>query len=192
MMLAHVLAAVWENLVSGAAGGRVPFKIMQAATIGLDGAPAVRSIVLRRVSETDNVIAFHTDMRSPKIAELENDRRIELVGVDSDRNIQIRIRGEARIVREWEARRVAWESSRAQSLIVYQTSLPPGTPVDRPGAAAAQKLDVLQPSDGFENFCVVEVRPSMVDWLDLSAADAPKRARFVRVLDGWEGCWVAP
>lgn len=192
MKLAYVYAAVWEDLVSGVASGRVPFKIMQAATIGLDDAPAVRSIVLRRVSEADNVIAFHTDVRSPKIAELESDRRIALVGVDSDRNVQIRIRGEARIVRELEARRVAWESSPAQSLIVYQTSLPPGTPLDRPAAALAQKLDVLQPSDGFENFCVVEVRPSMIDWLDLSTADAPKRARFVRVLDGWEGCWVAP
>jgi hypothetical protein len=192
MMLADAYAAVWENLLGGTASGRVPFKIMQAATIGLDGAPAVRSIVLRRVSEADNVITFHTDMRSPKIAELKNDRRIALVGVDPDRNVQIRIQGEARIVREWQARKAAWESSRAQSLIVYQTTLPPGTPVDRPIAAAAQNPDVLQAFDGFENFCVVEVRPSMIDWLDLSSADVSERARFVWVLDVWEGRWIAP
>ena len=192
MMLADAYAAVWENLLGGTANGRVPFKIMQAATIGLDGAPAVRSIVLRRVSEADNIIAFHTDIRSPKSAELKSDRRIALVGIDPDRNVQIRIQGEARIVHEAQARRTAWASARAQSLIVYQTTLAPGTPVDRPIAAAAPMLDVFQASDGFENFCIVEVRPSMIDWLDLSIADTPRRARFGRVLDGWEGRWVAP
>ncbi|WP_321782683.1 pyridoxamine 5'-phosphate oxidase family protein [Paraburkholderia sp. J94] len=190
MKLDTIYAAMWGCLVNGTQPGHQPFKVMQAATIALDGSPNVRTVVLRRVSEADNVIAFYTDLRSPKIAELRRQPRIAMAGVDAVRNVQIRVSGEARIVDDGAALRAAWDASREQSLIVYRTVIAPGTPIAQPRDAFDDSLDAADV--GFENFCVVEVRPDAMDWLDLSAADGHQRARFVRAGNAWSASWIAP
>ena len=191
-MLASVFAGTWDYLMAGTGDGRPPFKTMQAATIGLDGSPNVRTVVLRKVSEQQNVITFHTDLRSPKIAELTRDPRIALVGVDAERNVQIRVSGRTRIVRDEHMRMAAWNASRLQTLIVYRTLLAPGTEIEQPRDAFDEARQPHGPNEGFENFCVVEVEPLMIDWLDLSAAGGHERARFQRVDDAWDSHWVAP
>ncbi|WP_321817649.1 MULTISPECIES: pyridoxamine 5'-phosphate oxidase family protein [unclassified Paraburkholderia] len=190
MNLDVVFTELWRCLANGTLAGHQPFKVMQAATIALDGSPDVRSVVLRTVSESENLITFHTDLRSPKIAQLRQWPRIALAGVDAARNVQIRVAGEVRIVDEGDAKRAAWQRSRQQSLIVYRTVLAPGTPIDQPADAFAEPRPT--PDAGFEHFCVVDIRPDALDWLDLSAADGHQRARFVRESGRWSSGWVAP
>lgn len=191
--LDEIYARVWHCLVTAAHDSQHPLNAMQAATVGLDGAPNVRTVALRRASEARNVVTFHTDWRSPKVAELTREPRIALVGIDAARELQIRLFGKAHIVREGAERLDAWNaSSDDRELIQYRTLLAPGTPVGQPGDVFGETGDVPGPREGLKHFCVVQVVPFCIDWLDLSAADNPERARFVRNGDAWDRSWVAP
>lgn len=192
MELEQIYLRIWDCLAAAARESDHAFNAMQASTVGLDGAPNVRTVALRRISEPENLIGFHTDLRSPKVAELDREPRIALAGVDSDRKLQIRVFGEARIVRDGSARVDAWKASCDHGLIQYRTLLAPGTPIAQPGDAFGEKNDVPGPDEGLAHFCVVEVRPGSIDWLDLSEADNPKRARFIRNGDEWARRWIAP
>lgn len=192
MKLDRIYLHIWDCLAAAASESNHAFNAMQASTIGLDGAPNVRTVALRRVSEPESLIGFHTDLRSPKVAELDREPRIALAGTDSDRKRQIRVFGEAHIIRDGPVRVEAWKSSSDHDLIQYRTLLAPGTPIARPRDAFGEKGDIPGPDEGLAHFCVVEVHAVSIDWLDLSEADHPLRVRFIRSDDEWTGRWIAP
>ena len=190
----QVVDAVWAHLHAGANAGkqRSPFTMLQAATIALDGAPAVRTVVLRRASREQRSVMFHTDVRSTKVAELRRDPRISLVGCDLDGGVQIRLHGAARIVETPSETRAVWNASRPRTLIVYRTPIAPATPVASPAEAHAAKHDEdVDPSAGFENFCLIEVSVSSIDYLDLNPS-GHIRASLVFEEGKWRGAWIAP
>lgn len=192
MDLEKIFGRIWNSLAAAAREENLPFKVMQAATIGLDGSPNVRTVLLRGASERENLLTFHTDLRSPKVAELSREPRIALVCVDADQGLQIRVSGEARIIRDEQARLGAWKASPDHDLTVYRTQIAPGTPTTHAADALGGSPSLLDPAEGFKHFCIVEVRPACIDWLDLSVEDRPQRARYVRQGDRWIPSWIAP
>lgn len=194
MTLAQIYSRIWDCLTRAAADAPPQpssFSTVQAATVGPDGSPRVRTVLLRGVNEPDGRLALYTDRRSPKIAELGRDPRIALVGVDAMHNMQIRVTGEASILLDEGVRRLAWKSSSDQSRRIYRTTLGPGTPIDNPEDAFA-KGHGADEMEGFANFCVVEVRVNTLEWLKHSANERHERARYVRNGDGWEAGWITP
>lgn len=190
----QIVDAVWARLYAGANAGkeRSPFTMLQAATIALDGAPAVRTVVLRHASREQRSVMFHTDVRSTKVAELRRDPRISLVACDLDGGVQIRLHGVARIVEAPAETRAAWNASRPRTLIVYRTPVAPATPVASPADAhATTHAEDLDSSAGFDNFCLIEVTVSRIDYLDLNPA-GHMRASFVCEEGKWRGTWIAP
>ncbi|RQS31072.1 pyridoxamine 5'-phosphate oxidase [Burkholderia sp. Bp8992] len=180
---------VWSSLESGVSERRSPFTMLQAATLGLDGAPKVRTIVLRQVSRADRVLSFHTDVRSEKVAELRRDSRISIVANDLDALVQIRAEGVASICEDEAQRRAIWASSRPHTLLLYRASLSPGTSINSPEEA---HIDSTAPSgDGYENFCLVNMTVTRIDWLELARA-GHRRAAFDLSESGYEGRWIAP
>jgi pyridoxamine 5'-phosphate oxidase len=187
----EILDEVWNLLDSGANAGkqRSPFTMLQAATHGLDGAPAVRTVVLRRIVRAQRSLMFHTDLRSTKVAELRRDARIAIIGCDLDAGKQLRLTGTARIVEDLRDTLPVWESSRPRTLIVYRTPVAPGTPVSTPEEAHPPADSAA--TGGFEHFCLIEITVSGIDYLHL----APKghvRARFRFEEESWRGQWLAP
>ena len=67
--------------------------LMTLATLGLDGCPAARTVLLSSVSGTG--FRFHTDARSAKAAELAADDRVSLVLAFPDRAQQLVVQGRA-------------------------------------------------------------------------------------------------
>lgn len=194
MTLEQIYARIWDCLSRAAADApRQPpsFKSMQAATVGLDGSPSVRTVLLRGVSEQEGLITFHTDRRSPKFAELARVPRIALVGVDATHNLQIRVTGTATFVLDDAARRFAWKTSPDHSLSIYRTTLAPGTPIDHPDDAFGAAHGLYE-AEGFANFCIVEVCLDSLEWLKHSANERHERARYVRTGAGWGRGWIAP
>ncbi|MFJ3057292.1 pyridoxamine 5'-phosphate oxidase family protein [Herbaspirillum sp. NPDC087042] len=188
MDLSEVLSTTWSALHLGASPVRSPFTIWQFATLGLDGAPQVRSIVLRGLDEEARTLSFHTDCRSPKIAEIAADDRVSLAAVDLDSYRQLRVTGRARVVGDAGRRQAMWSAARPHTLILYQAPLVPGTPVVAPEEAQA-------PADagagGFLNFALIDVELQSLELLDLTPGQH-RRALF-RWEDGqWRGQWIAP
>jgi len=183
---------LWSCLESGVDTQRSPFTMMQAATLGLDGAPKVRTIVLRQVSRADRLLAFHTDARSEKVAELRRDPRIAVVANDLDALVQIRAEGVASICDDEAQRRAIWQSSRPHTLLLYRAPLRPGTPIESPEEArVTPNPGDAATDDGYRNFCLVHVTVTRIDWLELARA-GHRRAIFDVNDDGYEGRWIAP
>jgi len=185
---------LWSCLESGVGTQRSPFTMLQAATLGLDGAPKVRTIVLRQVSRADSLLSFHTDARSEKVAELRRDPRIAIVANDLDSLVQIRAEGVASICDDEAQRRAIWQSSRPHTLLLYRAPLPPGTPIESPEEAyvtASQGTGTAFANDGYQNFCLLHVKVTRIDWLELARA-GHRRAVFDVNDDGYEGRCIAP
>jgi len=187
--LAQTYERLWSCLESGVSAQRSPFTMLQAATLGVDGAPKVRTIVLRQVSRADRVLSFHTDARSEKVAELRRDPRVALVANDLDALVQIRVEGVASICDDEAQRRAVWQASRPHTLLLYRAPLPPGTPVASPEAAHVDSA--ASTGDGYDNFCLLHVTVTRIDWLELARA-GHRRAVFDLHEGGYDARWVAP
>ncbi|AJK48303.1 pyridoxamine 5'-phosphate oxidase family protein [Burkholderia plantarii] len=184
---------IWTLLEEGAGAGRErsPFTMLQAATLGLDGAPKVRTVVLRGADRQARTLMFHTDTRSAKVAELARDARIAMVGCDLANGLQIRVEGTATPRADSAGRLAIWRASRPRTLILYRAPLPPGTPVATPADAQPPAAGDDAPLDGFAHFAVIDVCVNAIDWLDLSG-DGHQRARLVFGANGWQAGWIAP
>lgn len=187
-MTATLLAKIWDQL-GAAATSRSPFNFLQLATAGLDGAPQLRTIVLRRCDATNGTLSFVTDMRSPKIRELRNDPRVALVGFDPAATVQLRLSGVAAISDDETARLEMWQSLRERTLILFDAPHAPGTVLDDNG----QPLQAGEPSDEepYARFALVTVTLNRLEWLDLSSKNHV-RCAFDRDGSTWHGAWLAP
>ena len=65
-----LLADTWRTLVRAVADSRHAWRWPALATIGADGAPDVRTVVLRNASEALRRLELHTDARSAKVAQV--------------------------------------------------------------------------------------------------------------------------
>jgi len=187
------IAPVWEAFTAGVNPGRSPFSMIYLATNGIDGAPKLRTVVIRRLDRANGTLGFNTDLRSPKAAELSADQRVSVMAYDSGNGIQLRIDGEAVLHKSGPAHDAAWKASAAQSRICYRHAYAPGTPLRDP-ELGDPTVDMIAPDnddDGIENFGAVEIAIHRIDFLDLRSG-GHRRAIFDRKGSGWTGRWVAP
>jgi pyridoxamine 5'-phosphate oxidase len=192
--LATILDDVWRHLYAGANAGRErsPYTIMQLATIGRDGFPKLRTVVLREAGRERSALRFHTDVRSEKAREMACNGQVALLSSDVQAGIQIRMEGLARLVEEEDERLRVWNSSRPGTLILYRAPLTPGSPIGAPhDAKPRSQPEQAHPHAGFEHFALVEVTVSKIDFLDVST-DVHRRARFTADDAGWHSQWIAP
>ncbi|MEL7464606.1 MAG: pyridoxamine 5'-phosphate oxidase family protein [Pseudomonadota bacterium] len=191
--LNDLLDAALDGFAAGAAPGRSPFSMIYAATIGVDGRPRVRTVVIRRFDRDGGGIWFNTDLRSPKAAEIDADRRISVLAYDRDGGFQMRVEGEAILHRDGGAKAAAWTASAARSRICYRHAYGPSDALDDPanGDPTEAMRAPVDADAGFENFGAVEVRMETMDVLDL-AGSGHRRALFTRADGAWTGRWLAP
>ena len=62
--LESVFRQIWFLLREGIQSDSSAFGMAQLATVGLNAAPRVRAVIIRRVSESSREISFNTDFRS--------------------------------------------------------------------------------------------------------------------------------
>lgn len=185
-----IIESIWNEL-NKAATSRSPFNFLQLATSGLDGAPQLRTIVLRQSDVEKGTLSFVTDIRSPKVAEIRSEPRVALVGFDPQRSLQLRLSGKALLVEDAQARRDMWERLREKTLLLFEAPFAPGTPIDTTGAAIGTAEEELEPVDPFSQFVLVMVTLSRVEWLDLSSENHMRFA-FDRTDSSWHGTRLAP
>lgn len=186
-----ILAKAWALLSQGVTDRRSPMHTPTFATLGLNGRPRQRTVVLRGVFVAGRQFRFHTDQRSDKIEELRRDPRFSLHAYDADAKVQLRLEGEAILhIGDVEARE-AWIGSRRFSQICYGVNPGPGTPIETGGAYALPVSDA-DVEQGFSAFCAVIGQVRSLEWLYL-AHDANRRARFVWNEAGErEDAWLTP
>lgn len=191
--LHKILDDAWARLRDGAEVRGAGFRILQAASVGPKGEPRVRTVVMRRADKAARTVSFHTDLRSPKSAELRANPAVSLIAYQHETGQQIRLEGLAQLHQADALAREAWTSARDQSLICYRARHAPGAALTTPDEADVTD-DMREPSApdlGFENFCAVIVHVHRLDWLDL-AETGHRRAAFDWDGNEWRGAWIAP
>lgn len=180
------LAQAFALLARGVADRRSPFHTPALATLGADGAPSLRTVVLRAFDASARRLRIHTDRRSAKAAEILAEPRVMLHGYDSGARVQLRLGATATLHLDDPVAHEAWAASREMSRLTYATAHPPGTEVQAPPAVPAE----VAAARG--NFAVVMLRMDSLDWL-LLAHVGHRRARFAWDMAGrLTARWVAP
>ncbi|RVU21856.1 pyridoxamine 5'-phosphate oxidase family protein [Methylobacterium oryzihabitans] len=183
------LAEAWRLLADGAAHRRGAFHTPSLATVGLDGRPRLRTVVLRAVDPAQRRLRFHADRRSDKVGEIARDPRVSLHVYEAGAKIQVRIEGVARLHHDDAVADAAWAGSRPISRACYGIAPGPGTPLDAGGGYAMPEGDPGEA--GRAQFTAVAVAVERFDVLYLAHA-GHRRSRFALGSEGVRGEWITP
>ncbi|WP_448578751.1 pyridoxamine 5'-phosphate oxidase family protein [Thermaurantiacus sp.] len=198
--LATAEAEVWKRLVRASRDRRSPWHTPVVATIGADGAPRARVMVLRACDPAAFRLRLHTDARTAKVEELAAEPRLSLVFYDAAAKLQLRLEGRGRIETRGDAADAAWAATRPFSRRCYTAPIAPGSWAPGPVSGLPRELEGREPTleesaAGRAHFAILEVEALALEFLYL-AVTGHRRGRWIRVEDGagesWEGRWLVP
>ncbi|MEM7496416.1 MAG: pyridoxamine 5'-phosphate oxidase family protein [Pseudomonadota bacterium] len=181
-----MIDAAWKRLERGAADKRAAFNTLQIATLGPQGWPEQRTVILRRVETAERRVTIHTDRRSAKAAEIEADGRVSLLFWDARAKLQLRLWGQARLLTDDPLTDEAWDRLTAHGRRIYRTPVPPGRTLRAP-----EDGDGLRDDDGRSVFAAIPITVMRLEWLHLRTG-GHRRARFEPAAEGWQGRWLGP
>ncbi|MCJ2088928.1 pyridoxamine 5'-phosphate oxidase family protein [Methylobacterium sp. E-005] len=184
-------AELWRLLAEGAALGRSGFHLPALATLGADGAPRLRTVVLREADAATGTLRFHCDRRSDKATEIAAHPACALMAYDAAAKIQIRLEGRATLHTDDPVAEAAWAGSRAMSRVCYAAEPAPGTALPA-GDAYSLPDEVTAATTGRPRFAVVLIRTERLDLLYLDRRGHRRAAWHRNAAGGWHGTWLAP
>ena len=173
--------AAWALVARGAADRRSPMHTPVLATLGLDGAPRSRVLVLRSVDRAARRLRFHSDARAGKVAEIEREPRASVAFYDKAAKLQVRVNGLARVHRPGTpVANEAWEATREFSRTCYRVEPASGAAL---GTGDAYDHPARE-DEGRENFVAITLDADATEALFLAAA-GHRRARFAGDTREW-------
>ena len=183
----------WSMLYDAVNNRASPFRIpvfMCAHQNEIDG----RIVVLRKSDRANNLLQFHTDLRSPKVGILKKNNKASLLFYDKEEKIQLRAKVECEINNQNSITEESWKKTQHISRRCYLTDSPPGTISDNPTSGMISKLEdfdytMEQSEEGYKNFTVIKCKIKSIEWLYL-AAKGHRRARFE--IDNNKEYWLVP
>ena len=153
-----------------------------------------RIVVLRKSDQQNNLVQFHSDIRSDKIELLKSNSNAALLFYDKDEKIQVRLKVNCIINHENDITKSSWEKTQHISRKCYLVDNGPGTESDVPTSGLKPELDNFdytkeQSEEGYKNFTVIQCKIKSIEWLYL-AAKGHRRARFD--LENNKDYWLIP
>ena len=188
------LSMAWSLLQHGTTDRRSAFHAPAVASIGVDGAPRQRTMVLRKVDPIKRTLRFNTDARSQKWQELVQLPHVSVLAYSAWDKVQVRLSGFATLDRHSELAERVWTSMRDQSRVAYAQPDAPGATIEAPdGYVPPLELRVgdAAATVAREHFCLLTVEVETLDWVYLNLC-GNRRAQF-RWPDGvLASHWLAP
>jgi len=153
-----------------------------------------RIVVLRKSDQQNNLLQFHSDIRSDKILKLKNNKNASMLFYDKEEKIQVRLKVECTINRNNEITKESWSKTGHISRKCYLVSNGPGTESPTPTSGLKPELDnyeftMEESEQGYKNFTVIQCKIKIIEWLYL-AAKGHRRARFD--LESNKDSWLVP
>ena len=153
-----------------------------------------RIVVLRKSDQSNNLVQFHSDIRSDKIPKLKNNKKASMLFYDKEEKIQVRLKVECTINHENEITKESWSKTGHISRKCYLVDNGPGTESPTPTSGLKPELDnfeftMEQSEKGYKNFTVIQCKIKSIEWLYL-AAKGHRRARFE--IDNNKEYWLVP
>ena len=153
-----------------------------------------RIVVLRKSDHSNNLVQFHSDIRSDKIPKLKNNKNASMLFYDKEEKIQVRLKVECNINHNNEITKESWSKTGHISRKCYLVDNGPGTESDIPTSGLKHELDNFtyskeQSEEGYKNFTVIQCKIKSIEWLYL-AAKGHRRAKFDLIKN--KECWLIP
>ena len=153
-----------------------------------------RIVVLRKSDQTNNLVQFHSDIRSDKINKLKNNKNASMLFYDKEEKIQVRLKVDCIINHDNEITKESWKKTGHISRKCYLVDNGPGTESPTPTSGLKPELDnfeftIEQSEEGYKNFTVIQCKIKSIEWLYL-AAKGHRRARFE--MDNNKEYWLVP
>ena len=153
-----------------------------------------RIVVLRKSDQSNNLVQFHSDIRSDKIEILKKNSNASMLFYDKDEKIQVRLKVNCVINHKNEITKTSWDKTQHISRKCYLVDKGPGTVSDVPTSGLKPELDNFdytkeQSEEGYKNFTVIQCNIKSIEWLYL-AAKGHRRARFD--LENSKDSWLVP
>jgi len=153
-----------------------------------------RIVVLRKSDQSNNLLQFHSDIRSKKIPKLKNNKNASMLFYDKEEKIQVRLKVECTINHNNEITKESWSKTGHISRKCYLVDNGPGTESPAPTSGLKPELDnfeftMEQSEVGYKNFTVIQCKIKSIEWLYL-AAKGHRRARFD--LKSKKDTWLVP
>ena len=164
--------------------------ILNLVTIDKKNIPNTRNIVIRDFSEKKLTIRFHTDKRSSKISDIQNNKKISLLGYERKDRLQIRFDAEATIIDSDEFLLDLWKSMYPMSRECYRVIESPGSKIKSLEDIKFEEEDD-KGLNGFENFVAVSCDIQSIEVLYLHHA-GHLRASYINNNGKLNGEWIVP
>ena len=153
-----------------------------------------RIVVLRKSDQSNNLLQFHSDIRSDKITKLKNNKNASMLFYDKEEKIQLRLKVECTVNHNNEITKESWSKTGHISRKCYLVDNGPGTESSTPTSGLKPELDnfeftMEQSEEGYKNFTVIQCKIKSMEWLYL-AAKGHRRARFE--IDNNKESWLVP
>ena len=153
-----------------------------------------RIVVLRKSDQSNNLVQFHSDIRSDKIAKLKSNKNASMLFYDKEEKIQVRLKVECTINHNNEITKESWSKTGHISRKCYLVENGPGTESPNPTSGLKPELDnfeftMEQSEEGYKNFTVIQCKIKTIEWLYL-AAKGHRRARFD--IETNKDTWLVP
>lgn len=183
----------WIQLVNGSIKSKSPFHTPCIATLN-NGDVSMRTVVLRKAIPLLKELRFHTDIRSNKWIELQNNNSISALFYDASTRIQIRVKGKATLHFNNTITSEAWQKTTLSSRRCYLTQVSPSSfsaiPTSGLSEAVEQEKFTLAESEaGAQHFGIVSIQVESLEWLWLNHA-GHRRAFFDYVHNRFS--WMIP
>lgn len=196
--LDSVLADVWQRLGRAVSDRRAAMHTPVVATIGPDGAPSQRVMVLRAFDRGTATLRFHTDARAAKVNQVGPSGPVSVLCYDPGAKRQFRLSGTAGIETDTSAADQAWAEATLFAKRCYLADPAPGTVSQTPVSGLPANIEGRKPDDddevapGRANFALLMAQIETVEFLHL-AHTGHRRAVFRKSPDGdWRGQWLVP
>ena len=179
--LEEIQKKLWSMLDDAVVNRTSPFRIpvfICTDQNDIDG----RIVVLRKSDKNNNILQFHTDLRSPKVNILKKNKNASLVFYDKEEKIQLRVKVISEINNKNSLTEESWKKTQHISRRCYLTDSGPGSVSKNPTSGMISKLEdfdytMEQSEKGYENFTVIKCKIKSIEWLYL-AAKGHRRAIF--------------
>ena len=153
-----------------------------------------RIVVLRKSDQKNNIVQFHSDIRSDKIDKLKKNPKAAMLFYDKEEKIQVRLKIECTINHNNDVTKESWSKTQHISRKCYLVDNGPGSESDTPTSGLKPELDnfeftMEQSEKGYKNFTVIQCKIKSMEWLYL-AAKGHRRARFE--IDNNKEYWLVP
>ena len=172
-----------------------PYRTFSLATID-EKMPNLRTVVLRDFSLESKFFDCHSDLRSPKIKQLEKNNEFSALFYSSEKKIQLRFKGTVEIFHNNSITKQRWDIVTPSSKRCYMGPFSPSESLEEYHPNIPDDVKFKNPSEqessvGYNNFVIIRCHFYEIDFLKLKYS-GHQRCKFIFDKEKINVSWVAP